>query len=93
MNNILKIDFASRRKLSNVLGLALDDSRLEGVVLHRHNGSLEAARRFTATLSLDPLTNDPELVGREIANHLQAAGVRDERVQAGDLFAEGGRID
>jgi len=40
---------------------------------------LQIAQRFTATLSLDPLTNDVELVGREILNHLEAAGVRERR--------------
>ena len=32
---------------------------------------------FSVSLSLDPLTADPELVGREIRNHLDAAGVRE----------------
>jgi hypothetical protein len=32
---------------------------------------------FSATLSLDPLTAPVELVGREIRNHLDAAGVRE----------------
>ena len=30
------------------------------------------------SLSLDPLTADPELVGREIRNHLDAAGIREK---------------
>ena len=33
--------------------------------------------RFTAALTLDLLTADVELVGREILNHLEAAGVRE----------------
>jgi hypothetical protein len=77
MNNVIKINFLKRKSPSSLLGLALDGSRLEGVVLRRTNGSLAVAQRFTATLSLDPLTNDAELVGREILNHLEAAGVRE----------------
>jgi hypothetical protein len=77
MNNILKINFGKRKRLTSLLGLSLDGSRLEGVVLKRNNGSLRVLQTFSATLSLDPLTGAPELVGREIRNHLEAAGVRE----------------
>jgi hypothetical protein len=77
MNNLIKINFLKRKTPVSLLGLALDGSRLEGVVLRRHNGSLQVNQSFTAALSLDPLTNDVELVGREILNHLQAAGARE----------------
>ena len=77
MTNPLNIDFGKRKKLTSVLGLTLDGNRLEGVVLRRQNGSLLAEQTVAATLSLDPLTNDVELVGREIVNHLEAAGVRE----------------
>ena len=43
---------------------------------------------FTTTLSLDPLTAEPELAGREILNHLEAAGIRasvDERSEKVNL--------
>lgn len=66
-----------RKKLTTLLGLALDGSRLEGVVLKRTNGSLQKLQSFSATLTLDPLTAAPELVGREIRNQLDAAGVRE----------------
>ncbi|MGN6554635.1 MAG: hypothetical protein ACTHLW_13075 [Verrucomicrobiota bacterium] len=79
MNNVLPIHFLKRKTPSSLLGLSLEGSRLEGVVLRRHNGSLQIHQRFTAVLSLDPLTSDADLVGREILNHLEAAGVR-ERV-------------
>jgi len=79
MNNVIKVSFLKRRAPSSLLGLTLDGNRLEGVVLRRSNGSLQVNQRFTATLSLDPLTNEPELVGREILNHLDAAGVRERR--------------
>ena len=76
MNNLIKLDFR-RKHPSSLLGLALDGNLLEGVVLRRTNGALVVGPRFTATLSLDPLTNEAELVGREILNHLEAAGVRE----------------
>lgn len=77
MNNVLKINFGKRKRLTSVLGLTLDGSRLEGVVLRRTNGSLQLRQTFSVALSLDPLTAAPELVGREIRNHLDAAGVRE----------------
>lgn len=77
MSKILNIDFMKRKRLSALLGLSLDGSRLEGVVLRRTNGSVQLQQSFSVTLSLDPLTADPELVGREIRNHLDAAGVRE----------------
>ncbi len=66
-----------RQSRSSVLALSLDGGRLEGVVLSRTNGSLKALHPFSETLSLDPLTADAELVGREIRNHLDSAGVRE----------------
>ena len=83
MNKILKINFSRRKKLTGLLGLNLDGSRLDGVVLRRTNGSLEIQRSFSTTLSLDPLTAAPELVGREIRNQLDAAGVRERRCVVG----------
>jgi len=83
MDNVLKINFGKRRRLTSVLGLALDGSRLEGVALRRTNGALQLHQVFSVTLSLDPLTAAPELVGREIRNHLDAAGVRERHCVLG----------
>ena len=83
MKNVLKINFGKRRSLTSVLGLTLDGSRLEGVVLRRTNGSLQLRQSFSVALSLDPLTAAPELVGREIRNHLDAAGVRERHCVVG----------
>ena len=84
MSAFLKLDprkLASRSRQggSSLLGLNFDGSRLEGVELRRTNGSVEIRRSFGVSLSLDPLANDPELVGREIRKHLDAAGVRERR--------------
>ena len=83
MNNLLKINFRKRKKLTGVLGLALDGSRLDGVVLRRTNGSLQLQQSFSVALTLDPLTAAPELVGREIRNQLDAAGVRERHCVVG----------
>jgi Tfp pilus assembly PilM family ATPase len=71
--------FFKKTTRSSLLGLSLDGNRLEGVVLRRTNGALEVQKTFSASLSLDPLTNDPELVGQEIRNHLEEAGIRERR--------------
>jgi Tfp pilus assembly protein PilN len=83
MSNIIKINFRKRKRLTSLLGLTLDGSRLEGVVLRRTNGSLQLLQSFSATLTLDPLTAAPELVAREIRNQLDAAGVRERNCMVG----------
>src|SRR6266849_6044146 len=82
MVDLLKI-MPKRQRLSSLLGLSLDGSRLDGVVLRRTNGSLQVQQAFSVTLSLDMLTNEPELVGREIRNHLDVAGVREKHCVVG----------
>jgi len=79
MIELLNLNRLKGKRLTSLLGLALDGSRLEGVVLRRTEGALRVEETFSVALSLDPLTADPELVGREIRNHLDAAEVR-ERV-------------
>jgi len=83
MNNILKINFRKGKRLTSLLGLALDGSRLDGVVLRRVNGALQLQQQFSVTLALDPLTAAPELAGREIRNQLDAAGVRERHCVLG----------
>ena len=83
MNNVPGLNFRERKRLTSVLGLALDGSRLEGVVLRRTNGALQLRQSFSAALTLDPLTAAPELVGREIRNQLDAAGVRERHCVVG----------
>jgi hypothetical protein len=78
-----KFKFRKRKKLTTLLGLALDGSKLEGVVLRRTNGALQSLQSFSAQLTLDPLTAAPELIGREIRNHLDAAGVRERNCIVG----------
>ncbi len=79
MMEAIKMKPARAQRASSVLGLSFDGSRFEGVVLRRPNGSVEIKKRFGVSLSLDPLTNDPELVGREIRKQLDDAGVKERR--------------
>jgi hypothetical protein len=75
--------FKTKRTPATLLGLAFDAGRLEGVVVRRSNGSLQVQRTFSVPLALNPLTGDPELVGREIRNHLNQNGVRERRCVVG----------
>jgi hypothetical protein len=77
MIDLKQITGMKGKRPSTVLALAFDGSQLDGVVLHRTNGSVELLQSFSVTLTLDPLTADPELVGREIRNHLDVANVRE----------------
>lgn len=79
MIDLKNITSLRRQKANSLLGLALDGSRLEGVWLKRTNGSLQVQAAFSVVLSLDPMTNAAELVGREIRNHLDAAEIRERR--------------
>lgn len=73
------IDLFKSKRASSVLGLALDGNRLEVIALRRSNGTLRVGPSVSAPLALSPLTDDPELVGREIRNHLDQAGIRERR--------------
>jgi len=78
MIDLTKADQLFRRQPGNsMLGLALDGSRLEGVHVRRTNGSVEIKKAFSAVLSLDPLTAEIELAGREIRNQLDAEHIRE----------------
>lgn len=69
--------FPKKRIPSSVLALAFDGSKLEGNVVRRTNGSLKIHHSFSAALKLNPLNSDPDLVGREIKNNLEQAGVKE----------------
>lgn len=69
------MDLLKKRKSSVVLGLSLDGAKIEGALLRRTNGSVVLQKEFTSTLALDLLTNEPELVGRDIRNQLDERGI------------------
>lgn len=67
------------KALTSLLGITFDGNRMTAVVLRRNGRRFQAQKTLQATLSLDLLTNDSELVGREIRNHLAEAGIRESR--------------
>jgi hypothetical protein len=73
------IPLFKRQRAASLLGLALDGNRLEVVSLRRSNGSLQLRQTLAVALALNPLTDAAELVGREIRNHLDQAGIRERR--------------
>jgi hypothetical protein len=77
MIDLNKFEFWKRQPGSSLLGLAFDGSRLEGVWVRRTNGSVEIKKTFSASLSLDPLTAEVELAGREIRKQLDAEQIRE----------------
>lgn len=77
------MNLTGSKKPTQILGLTLDHGRLEGVLLKRTNGSLDVLKTLSVPLTLDPLRNEAELVGREIRNLLDAADVREKRVVVG----------
>src|SRR5262249_8869557 len=74
-----KTGAAKRLTRSSLLGLTLDGHRLEGVVARKLDGSVRLQNSVAASLQLNLLTDAPELVGREIRNHLDKAGIRERQ--------------
>jgi hypothetical protein len=72
------IGFKTKRATA-LIGIALDGNRLEAVSLRRTNGTVQIREAVTASMALSPLTGDPVLVGQEIRNHLDKAGIREKR--------------
>jgi hypothetical protein len=73
------IQLFKRKRAASILGLALDGNRLEVVSLRRSNGALQLRQTLAFSLALSPLTDAAELVGQEIRNHLDQAGIRERR--------------
>jgi hypothetical protein len=67
----------SKKRPQSVLGLSLADGQLRACHVARAKGVTEVVKTASAALSLDVLHPEPELVGREIKNHLDAAGIRE----------------
>lgn len=73
----------TRKRAQSVLGLTLTDGQLRAFHVTRSKGRLEVVKAATAALSLDLLHPEPELIGREIRNHLEAAGIRERHCVVG----------
>ncbi len=66
-----------------LLGLAFDGNTMQAVAVRRTNGSVEIRKTVSASLSLNLLTDDPVLVGREIQKHLAAAEIKERACAVG----------
>ena len=62
-----------------VVGLAFADGHMRACHVTRAKGVNEVVKAASAALTLDILHPDSELVGREIKNHLDAAGIRERQ--------------
>ncbi len=72
-----------QKHANTVLGLTLDNGVLEAAWLRRTNGSAEIKKIVRAPLTLDLLRNEAELVGQEIRNILNEAGIRERKCVVG----------
>ncbi len=67
----------AKKRLQSVVGLTVTDGQLHVVHVARAKSAIATLRSATAKLSLDLLHPEPELVGRELKNHLEAAHIRE----------------
>ena len=68
------------KQISTILGLAFEGGRLSLCLMQRVGGrQLRVEENLNLPLTLDPLNDEPELVGREIRNHLDEAGIHERR--------------
>lgn len=73
----------TKKRAHSVLGLILNDGQLRAAHVTRAKGGLEVVKTASAALSLDLLHPEAELIGREIKNHLDAAGIRERHCVVG----------
>ena len=67
----------AKKRLQSVLGLTFADGHLRVAHVTRTKAASEVAKTASAALALDILHPEAELVGQEIRNHLEAAGIRE----------------
>ncbi len=67
----------SRRAPQSVLAIAFVGGRLVAAQVARSKSAVAVLRQASAPLSVDLLHPEPELVGREIRNHLDAAQIKE----------------
>lgn len=73
----------TKKRAQSVLGLTLSDGQLRACHVTRAKGGLEVVKAASAALTLDLLHPEADLVGREIKNHLDAAGIRERHCVVG----------
>src|SRR5215216_4038415 len=71
------------KRAHSVLGLTLSDGRLQAFHVTRTKNGIEVVKAASADLTLDLLHPEAELIGREIKNHLDAAGIHEKHCVVG----------
>lgn len=79
----MSIKKKTRKRAQSVLGLTLSDGQLRAFHLTRAKGRVEVVKAAKAALTLDLLHPEVELIGREIKNHLDEAGIRERHCVVG----------
>ena len=69
--------WSAKKRPQSVIGLSVANGQLCVAHAARAKNAVAILRSTTATLSLDLLHPESELVGREIKNHLEAGGIRE----------------
>jgi hypothetical protein len=72
-----------KKRAQSVLGLILIDGQLRACHVTRTKGRVEVVKTANAALTLDLLHPEPELIGREIKNHLDEAGIKERHCVVG----------
>ena len=65
------------KQISSIVGLSLEDGRLGLCHLQRSGGRIRVVKSLKFPLALDPLNDEPELLGQEIRNRLDEAGIHE----------------
>ncbi|MEO7412356.1 MAG: hypothetical protein ABIZ81_03280 [Opitutaceae bacterium] len=73
----------TKKRAQSILGLTLSDRQLCAFHVTRNKSGLEVVKATSAALTLDLLHPETELTGREIKNHLDAAGIRERHCVVG----------
>lgn len=70
------------KQRNSILGLSFEGKSMGICLMHRRGGLPRIEKRLRVPLLLDPLNGEAELVGREIRNQLEAAGIRERQCVA-----------
>jgi hypothetical protein len=73
----------NKKRAPSVLGLTLTDGQMRAFHVTRAKGGVEVVKAVSASLTLDLLHPEAELIGREIKNHLDEAGIRERHCVVG----------
>ena len=72
-------DLQKRWKARSLLAISIESSRVNVDTSRRENGRIEMTHAFALPLGADAVVADPESAGKELAAHLDAAGIRQRR--------------